>query len=309
MKNFKVVWPWLLILIISVSSNKVSACDVCGCGAGGVFMGMMPQYKKFFTGVRYQYRGYQSHLGSATGLLRTTENFHSAEWYGGMRVGGRVQVMAFLPYQWHQQQSLDTRAQISGLGDVSVMSTIQVWETAKTNKKNNMQLHTLQLGGGLKLPTGNWQFEEGDAVGQHANFMPGTGSVDALALALYQYLSGNMGVSASAMYQLKTANSNGFKFGDRVQLAAQSFYKWKVGKNANLSPNAGFLVEAFAQDQLNKEAITPTGGWIVNGLLGAEYSIEGIAVGMVMQPPVAQSLNDGEVKNTFRGMLYFTVVL
>jgi hypothetical protein len=139
--------------------------------------------------------------------------------------------------------------------------------------------------------------------------MPGTGSVDALALALYQYLSGNMGVSASAMYQLKTANSNGFKFGDRVQLAAQSFYKWKVGKNANLSPNAGFLVEAFAQDQLKKEAITPTGGWIVNGLLGAEYSIEGIAVGMVMQPPVAQNLSDGEVKNKFRGMLYFTVVL
>jgi len=307
MVNYKNLFAALAGLCCYVSGF---ACDICGCGSGGVFLGMMPSYKKYFTGVRYQYRKYNSHLGSGTGLLRTSENFLSAEWFGGMRMGKKIQLMAFVPYQWHRQQSILQKAAISGLGDVSVMATAKVLESMRLTEDNAMRMHTLQVGGGLKLPTGKWRFTEGDNLGQHANFMPGTGSLDFMGLALYQYTAGNLGIAASAMYRLTSANAHHYKFGNRAQFAAQSFYHVKLKKaRARITPNAGLMYEAMSSDMAQGRKIDESGGHLLNGLAGLELSKGNLAGGIVFQPPIAQNLSDGEVKNLGRGLIYFTVVL
>ncbi|MCU0374143.1 MAG: hypothetical protein MUF24_02445 [Chitinophagaceae bacterium] len=299
----------LFVALIGLGSLASSyACDICGCGSGGVFLGMLPSYKKYFSGVRYQYRKYNSHLGSATGLLRTSEHFLSAEWFGGMRVGKKMQLMAFVPYQWHRQQSILQKAAVSGLGDVSVMATVKVLEAMHLTEDNTMRMHTLQVGGGVKLPTGKWRFTEGDNLGQHANFMPGTGSLDWMGVALYQYSAGNLGVAASAMYRLTSANGNNYRFGNRGQFAAQSFYHVKLKGKARITPNAGIMYETMAQDKAQGAKVFETGGHLLNGLMGVELSKGIFAGGMVFQPPIAQNLSDGEVRNLGRGLVYFTVV-
>ena len=284
------------------------ACDICGCGSGGVFLGMMPSYKKYFTGVRYQYRKYNSHIGSGTGLLRTSENFLTAEWFRGMRVGKKMQLMAFVPYQWHRQQSILQKAAVSGLGDVSVMATVKVVETMQLTEDNTMHMHTLHVGGGVKLPSGKWRFTEGDNLGQHANFMPGTGSLDWMGIALYQYSAGNLGVAGSAMYRLTSANANEYRFGNRGQFAAQSFYHVKLKGKARITPNVGLMYETMAQDKVQRSKVFESGGHLLNGLLGVEFSKGNLAGGVVVQPPLVQNLSNGEVKNLGRGLVYLTVV-
>lgn len=298
----------ILLTVGGLLCGTVQACDVCGCGAGGVFLGMMPQYKKYFGGLRYQHRSYQSHLGSATGLLRTSETFSTAEWYAGAKIGNKSQAMVFVPYQWHRQQGLNQSVQIQGMGDVTLMGTTQLWEHVYATEANKIRMHTLHAGAGIKLPTGKWQFANEGQLGQHANFMPGSGTIDALALLMYQYSAGNTGIAASAMYRHNTTNSHAHRFGNRAQLAAQGFYKIKINDKQKLTPNAGLMAEAFGKDEMHNEKVEQSGGWAGHAMLGCEYSVAAVAAGLVWQPPLAQQMSGGEVKLTGRGMLYLTLV-
>jgi hypothetical protein len=71
----------------------------------------------------------------------------------------------------------------------------------------------------------------------------------------------------------------------------------------------GALSEITSKDALNKQPIEISGGWILNALAGVEGSYKSIAAGIVVQPPLAQNLSNGEVKSLTRGMVYFTVIL
>ena len=299
----------IMLVSITLGFSSTYACDVCGCASGGVFVGLMPQYKKYFTGLRYQYRSFNGHLNSATRLLRTTERFTALEWYGGLRMGQKLQILAVVPYQWHQQYNQLQQANINGPGDVQVMNTYTVMEKLKLNPRQQLLSHTLQAGLGLKLPTGRWQFTNEGQLGQHANFMPGSGSLDYIALAMYQYNHGNAGLAATASYRFNTPNVQHFKFGNRSQFAVQGFYKLPLRKGQQLTPNAGVQLEHFAKDHQNKQTVTLSGGWLLNTTLGLEYNAAPFTTGFSIQPPIAQYLSQGQVKNNLRAMFYAAMLL
>lgn len=300
----------ILLLIFNLPGKmQVLACDVCGCGGGGVFLGIMPQYKKYFTGIRYHQKRYNSHLGSSTGLLRTREHFSMLEMFAGMRLGKKGQLIAMLPYQWNTQTGSSGQAMVKGMGDVTGMALFQVLESLSLDKNQKMVSHKINVGGGIKLPTGKWRFDDAGMLGQHANFMPGSGSVDFSAMALYQFRHGNWGAAVSTIYKATTANANGFKFGNTSQLAGQAFRNLVINKSFTLTPNIGVLSEFTSKDALQKQPVTLSGGWLVNALTGVEASFKHVSTGLVLQPPIAQNLNQSEVKSLTRMMFYCTIIL
>jgi hypothetical protein len=307
--QFKRFVTYLIVALVIFSNQVVKACDACGCGGGGVFLGMMPQYKKHFAGIRYHQKSFDSHLGSSTGLLRTRENFRMLEVFGGTRLGKKGQLMAIAPYQWNTQTGRNGEVSINGLGDITTMAMMQVFESISLSKKEKLVSHAIHLGGGVKLPTGKWEFEDEGLLGQHANFMPGTGSFDFSAVGMYQFKLEDWGAAASTIYKMTTANPNGYKFGNNLQFACQAFRNITINKSIRITPNIGILSEITSQDALNKQPVEISGGWIVNALTGLEGSYKSVAAGVVVQPPLAQNLSNGEVKSLTRGMVYFTVIL
>ena len=52
----------ITILLALFSWSAVKACDICGCGVGSYYLGILPEYNKRFIGLRYQHKNLTTHL-------------------------------------------------------------------------------------------------------------------------------------------------------------------------------------------------------------------------------------------------------
>src|SRR5882757_2006664 len=88
-----------LILLISFTSK---ACPICGCGTGNLYMGLLPDFKYHFIGLRYHYTQYYTQLISDPSQ-HSTNYYNSIELWGGIRVSKKFQLLAFVPYYENKQ--------------------------------------------------------------------------------------------------------------------------------------------------------------------------------------------------------------
>jgi hypothetical protein len=64
----------LLVLVLLLAPSKLRACDICGCGVGSYYLGILPEFKKRFIGLRYQHKGLITHLNATGGRSYLTTN-------------------------------------------------------------------------------------------------------------------------------------------------------------------------------------------------------------------------------------------
>jgi hypothetical protein len=97
----------------------------------------------------------------------------------------------------------------SGFGDVA----LSLRYAALTTKR-----HRVTVGGGVKLPTGEYKLRDQEGAVSEPTLMPGTGSVDYLLSAMYQYLwvPGSLTGFASLAPRFNTANPMHYRMGDSV---------------------------------------------------------------------------------------------
>ncbi|MCY7351019.1 MAG: hypothetical protein LH606_10160 [Cytophagaceae bacterium] len=171
-----------LLLFFALSPLSSLACDICGCGAGSSFLGIMPQTGRSFLGLRYRVKSYDSHLNSQR--LQTREVYQSAELWARWYPARRWQILAFLPVNANRQETTDGTHTRKGLGDAILMAHYNLVNTALDTVARKVD-HNLLIGGGVKLPTGQFRYEADGSEVANPNFQLGTGSTDALFNIIY----------------------------------------------------------------------------------------------------------------------------
>src|SRR5690554_4646258 len=168
---------WIVSIFSLVLPTVSRACDVCGCANSGSYFGLMPQSHKSIIGVRYNYLNFDTHPDNK--ILATKERFNVAELYGRFFPVKRVQVMAFVPYRFDEQVTSAITKRNSGLGDITALASYNVFNSLMDGESGGDLTHSLMVGGGIKLPTGKFSFDENDPLQvANANFQLGTGSTD-----------------------------------------------------------------------------------------------------------------------------------
>ncbi|WP_421810652.1 transporter [Flagellimonas sp.] len=282
-------------------------CDTCGCSGNGGSMGFGTGLNNNFFGLRYIGQRYLSRDGIFANSPWIDENFNTVQLWTQVPIGQRFMVNAVLPYQFHTRTFADGMEQnINGLGDATVLGFYQVLQQNPDSIVSIKPEHTLQLGGGIKMPTGKFDSEnlEGSV---NPSFQLGTGSWDYLLAANYGLKHRNWGLSFMVNYTFKSENDKEYRFGNQLNYTLNTFKTYYFGTDFALTPQVGVGSEHFEKNEEFGLEVNDTGGYAFFGKAGVELNYKTLALGVSSMLPMAQDLNNGKVKAKNRWAIYVNI--
>ena len=288
-------------LIASIGLLQTQACEICGCGVGNFYVGMVPKYGNQFIGMRYRYTSYESMSHHHPGEF-SNDYYKTIELWGGWNVSQRWQVMAFVPYQINKRVTSDGIKEESGLSDIFLLSNYNVW-----NLSSGSATQQFWLGGGVKVPTGKYKVDFADPENNlgDPNGQTGTGSVDFLINASHVVTINKWGLNTTLSYKMNSVNSDEFKFGNRAFINTLAYYSFG-GQSFSVSPVIGAMYEHSGSNQFENEKVEHTGGQALLASTGIEVGAKVVSVGFTLQSPVTQNFADGQTEMKPRGLVHMT---
>lgn len=270
-------------------------CDACGCSASGGSMGFGSILNNNFVGLRYMKQSYTSRDGIFANSPWIDENFNTIQAWARVPVTEKIQISALVPYHFNERQLTAGTENIEGLGDITVMALYTVFET---KKDSTFFTHKINVGGGVKLPTG--KFKEANNLGSvNQSFQLGTGSWDFPIVSEYVIKHKNLGLNTTLNYIFKTENSKNYQYGDQFNYAGTFFYLFDL-KSVQIVPQAGLAGEVYQTNQQHGLDLPNTAGDILFSKFGIEAGKDKFSVGINAMLPINQNLSSGNMEANYR---------
>lgn len=295
---------FLISTIILCSFNTLLACEICGCGQSNYFIGLMPQFKHHFIGLRYQYKRFNTVMADDPSQY-SRDYYKTMELWGGWNIGKKWQLIAVVPFNFVHQVSDDGITNNQGIGDIALMANYKVFsKNSSINRKAVSQ--QIWIGAGVKAPTGRFNTDITDpALVSVANTQTGTASTDFMLNAMYNLSVNKFGINTSASYKLNTTNRDKYMFGNKLSVNSIASVTIKK-KQISIIPNAGLLYEYTAANKLEKQKVDQTGGNLLTAAGGIEAGYKRFIIGTNIQLPLSQRFASGQTETKVKGMLHIT---
>ncbi|MCX6315294.1 MAG: hypothetical protein NTX08_11230 [Sphingobacteriales bacterium] len=298
----KFICATTVALLLSISAN---ACEICGCGLGSYYIGMMPQFSHKFIGLRYQYRRFHTVMADDAS---SNDYYKTTELWAGWNIGKKWQLIAILPYNFVHQVSDDGVTNNQGIGDIAVMANYKLFDL-NSNRNGRAFAQQLWFGAGIKVPTGKFNVDATDpALVAVANTQTGSASTDFMLNAMYNVRINKLGINTSASYKINTSNRDKYSFGNKFSAGSMVYYAAKKGA-VGIMPNMGLMFENTASNSLQKVTVAQTGGHLFSASAGLELSYKKLTVGASVQLPLSQNFSNGQTELKSKGMLHVTFSL
>ncbi|MGI4872580.1 MAG: hypothetical protein ACRYFX_15560 [Janthinobacterium lividum] len=262
------------LFLLLFAAGPARACDICGC-----FMGITPYDNQSSFSLMHRYRifnGYQA-LGQSHSLFPNGANwlqpagalnadngykhahtgdptdfeaYRAVELRGKYFLSQRVELNAFVPFLMNTEQANGNTLNISGLGDITVFAGYHLIRQIETAGVQNR----LIVGGGLKLPTGNFRRTNADGQRYQLLTQSGTGTTDAFFYATYVASLHGFGLSLTPSYR-RSLYENAFhnQLAPSFTTFANVFYRLPLGPNWQVYPSAQFYYEKTNGEMLDGE--------------------------------------------------------
>lgn len=274
--------------------EMVGECDACGCSSNGGSMGFSSMLDNNFAGIRYVYQNYTTKQGVFNDSPWTDEHFNTVQIWARIPVSERIHVSVLLPFHTNSRELVTGKEQISGLGDATVLALYSLYMTQKDSATFT---HKLQLGGGIKAPTGKYDALNNGTL--NPSFQLGTGSWDFLLVTEYAIRRKQLGINTALNYIVKSENQKHYRFGDQFNYGSTVFYFFNL-KKVKLVPQAGIAGEIYQSNQQLGQEVAGTKGSIMFSKFGVEAGKDKFSLGINAMLPLSQNLTDGNVRANYR---------
>jgi hypothetical protein len=291
-------------VLLGLAGQSAEACTVCGCGVGNYHYGILPQFRKNFVGVRYRHSSYVSTLDGSHASAFSHETFQSAELWGRVYPTKKIQAFLFVPVNFNERIEGSEVKTLRGLGDVVISANYNLINSY--DSADNFLKHNLLVGGGLKLPTGQYRaIENGQTINQ--NFQLGTGSLDFLFNIIYTVRHNNIGLNSEFTYSWNTTNKDEYRFGNASRVGITVFYILRA-RSLTIMPHVGISGEFFNDNRQFNVQFPDTGGWASLCNIGTEVYYRNLALGISYSHPGKQALFNEQVHANDRVSAHLTVM-
>lgn len=272
------------------------ACDVCGCRVAYSNW----QYSQNYTSSMQL--GYQQVVFHSEHLADNVldEDHYAEELFRIMTLQGRYalsdrwMLQANFPFVFNTYRDIDVLQSSTALGDIQVSTFYRLVKQSEYSKLS------LDLGIGLKTPTGDWQDASGTLP---VSTLPGTGSWDWSAfLAAGYMLNETSSVGLSAVAVLPGENGFARRFGRQYQF--QSGYENLIYSSLEKSWSVlGRVGYSYLKDEDDLQRygteqfiVASSGGEFHSAFVGFKWMTDVWSFGVQTSVPVHQSFAEGKVK-------------
>lgn len=269
-------------------------CDACGCSASGGSMGFSSLINAHFIGVRYFHQKYQTNEMIYADSPWKDEHYNTIQLWGKIPVANKLKLMLLVPYHFHSKDNMNEDKKIAGLGDINTMLSYSVY---KTKNDSAQFFHDLQIGGGVKIPSGKYKEANNGSV--NPSFQLGTGSWDYSILAEYVVKRKQWGINNMLNYIIKTENDKNYQFGNQLNYSSTLFYVKEWNKLVVI-PQVGIAGEVYDANTNHNQTVLNTKGDILFGKFGVEMGKDRFGFGVNAMLPISQNLTGGRVKADYR---------
>ncbi|MFY7707826.1 MAG: hypothetical protein ACOVQ5_07050, partial [Flavobacteriales bacterium] len=143
------------VLIIIQHSSK--ACDICGCGTGGSFMGIIPNFGSNQIALRSMYRSFDHpnttlNYNGRSRVLR--DDMYQTEFSYRHFSKNKWSVFINVPYRMNTRFESERTTTISGIGDINASFNYTLLNTS--DSMSHTLKHVLMAGVGIKLANGKF---------------------------------------------------------------------------------------------------------------------------------------------------------
>jgi hypothetical protein len=298
--------PLSLLTALMMIASPIFACDICGCGNNGNYIGILPEFQKHIFGFRYRQNGIRSHIGynGASTYLTTKETYASYELWGSVKVAKKMNLLFSLPYNTNTEVRSDKTQAINGLGDVNLLGFYTLVQSNQLTKSNQVLIQSFRIAAGVKLPTG--KFNLNNELQQTQLFTLGTGTTDFMLGGVYEVRLQNTGLNISSNVKFNTENSKQYLYGYKLQSNFQLYQKIFFAEKLSLAPNIGLQYEYTQKDKFQNQIVDISGGYILNSIFGVEFQANKYFLGMNVQLPIRQNIGNGQIESNSRWMLHLS---
>lgn len=298
----------LIFLIAIIQYYPMQACDICGCGVGNNYVGILPEFRKHTIGMRYKTSSIYTNLGigAMPTYMTNKEVYNTIELWGGFKLSNKLRLIASVPYSFnHRNTSTGTRSK-TGIGDINGLLFYELINTRRTTNQSKLFISTLWIGTGLKLPTGQYNAVDKNTINSNNLFQLGTGSIDISISAMYDLRLQDAGINFNGQYKINSANRYDYRFGNKLTISSQLYHKFRIANQLTIAPSVGLLIEQSALDYDQKEAVDISKGKLTLGTFGFEANINKMALGFNWQSPLYQKMGMGTIQANNRSMIHLS---
>jgi hypothetical protein len=298
---------FFLLITLFLPDNQLQACDICGCGIAGNYMGILPQFNRNFGGIRYKDRSFlhQNTPLSISGNNQITEDhFRTAELWARIFPGKRWQYMFFAPISVHERVGTEYTERIHGIGDLALNAHYFLMNTGDSIL--NKTKITWLLGGGVQLPTGKYQQRSRNMSMFPQAFQIGRGAWAFSGQTIFMLRRKKWGMNTDLSYRYLLRNELDYQFGPQT-IAALNFFHWAEVKETSLLTNIGLIHERFGFDKEHGFRKAHTGGDATLMSAGMDIYLKRFVIGGHYFHPLVQNTPKAIPHNKGRWMLQCTM--
>lgn len=282
------IYSTQILLISFLVSNKVQACDACGCSLGGFNIGIIPQTENHFAGMKFSRSRFFAEMNHANQSPEYShDNYYRWDFMGRFALSERLQLNLILPYLYNDMNGSHEATRLNGLGDPLALINYKLISQKAT--ADDQWVHNLWMGTGLKAPLGKFEYSQTSQL-VNPNFQLGTGSWDYLFTGNYMVSRNRIGMNMESIYKINSINSQEYRFGNQFNAQANLFYNISTEK-IQVIPYTGGYLERGAIHTFEGFQEVNSGGIAVFANAGLQVQGKSLLLNLTYQHPMSQNYN------------------